>query len=435
MRGWIRILSAIGVVATFLALGVLHGSGHEYFFLTDGRLPATLLLASVTAIGSYALGLPDVISTRRGVVAASLLSSVFGALSVSAVALSVGVPLIPRSVIAWGALSIIPWHLLCWRVVADADAAATATRILAVVNPLAGDELAFALANEAERSAELVARADIADMEGTGRGRPLAELVADRDITMVVLDQEAQLSENIVAQVADLHAGGLRVRSLSMFMEEWIGKVPISELERTSLFFDVSELHRSAYPRIKRVFDLLFCVISLPPLVALGSVVWLANAATSRGPLLFRQQRVGKGGEPFEILKFRTMQPNGDSHWTEVDDDRITPVGRLLRRSHLDELPQVVNILRGEISLVGPRPEQVDYVEELNDKLPFYNVRHIIRPGLTGWAQLKLGYTNDLSGAAEKLQYELFYLRHQGLGLDARIIIMTLRHLFQRGGM
>jgi lipopolysaccharide/colanic/teichoic acid biosynthesis glycosyltransferase len=147
--------------------------------------------------------------------------------------------------------------------------------------------------------------------------------------------------------------------------------------------------------------------------------------------LFYRQTRVGKGGEQFEILKFRTMTAGvGDSaptEWTREDDPRITPFGRLLRRSHLDELPQVVNILRGDLAVVGPRPEQPRYVAELVEKLPFYDLRHLVRPGLTGWAQVKYGYAGDEADAMEKLQYEFYYLRRQSLRLDARIMGRTIR--------
>jgi lipopolysaccharide/colanic/teichoic acid biosynthesis glycosyltransferase len=166
--------------------------------------------------------------------------------------------------------------------------------------------------------------------------------------------------------------------------------------------------------------------------------VWLANLKGNRGPLLYRQERVGKGGAIFTILKFRTMtpRPSGDlvNEWTVEDDPRITPVGRLLRRSHLDELPQVVNVLRGDLSIVGPRPEQPHYVAELSEKLPFYGLRHLVRPGLTGWAQVKYGYAGNESDALEKLQYEFWYLRHQSLRTDVRIVGRTIRSVLGSEG-
>ncbi|HEV3497996.1 MAG TPA: sugar transferase, partial [Actinomycetes bacterium] len=167
-------------------------------------------------------------------------------------------------------------------------------------------------------------------------------------------------------------------------------------------------------------------------------LVWLGNRLANRGPLLYRQPRVGKGGREFEILKFRTMRAAGEgsapSVWTAEDDPRITPFGAWLRKTHLDELPQVVNILRGDLSVVGPRPEQPQYVGELETKIPFYRLRHLVRPGLTGWAQVKYPYGASEGDALEKLQYEFFYLRHQSLSLDVRITARTLRSVLGRGG-
>jgi lipopolysaccharide/colanic/teichoic acid biosynthesis glycosyltransferase len=166
--------------------------------------------------------------------------------------------------------------------------------------------------------------------------------------------------------------------------------------------------------------------------------VWIANRFGNRGPLFFRQERVGKGGKTFTLIKFRTMIPTAPGAsfgaWTANDDPRVTRVGRILRASHLDELPQVVNILRGELSVVGPRPEQPHYVAELSDKLAFYGLRHLVRPGLTGWAQVKYGYAGSESDALEKLQYEFWYLHHQNLRTDTRILGRTIRSVLGSEG-
>jgi lipopolysaccharide/colanic/teichoic acid biosynthesis glycosyltransferase len=184
--------------------------------------------------------------------------------------------------------------------------------------------------------------------------------------------------------------------------------------------------------RSKRVIDVALGLVGTLALAPVAAGVWLGNRFANHGPLLFRQVRVGKDGAPFVIYKFRTMLPDeaGDtdrSSWTVDGDPRITPLGRLLRRSHVDELPQMINVLKGELSIVGPRPEQQAYVEELADKIPYFDVRHLVRPGLTGWAQVKQGYAGDEADALEKLQYDMYYLRRQGLALDVRIIWRTLR--------
>jgi lipopolysaccharide/colanic/teichoic acid biosynthesis glycosyltransferase len=273
----------------------------------------------------------------------------------------------------------------------------------------------------------------VEDLVVPGSSSLFEQVDADRP-TVVVLDRRAQEEPSIVAQVAALHERGVRVRTLTGFYEEWLGKLPISELERASLLFDIRELHRAAYGRAKRLFDLPVAIVGGVVLVLVMPLVWLGNRVANRGPLLYRQVRVGKGGSTFTILKLRTMVPpsSGDlvDEWTSEDDPRITRFGRVLRVTHLDELPQVLNVLRGDLSLVGPRPEQPRYVEELSEKLPFYRLRHLVRPGITGWAQVKYGYAGSESAALEKLQYEFWYLRHQSLRTDVRILGRTVRSVF-----
>jgi lipopolysaccharide/colanic/teichoic acid biosynthesis glycosyltransferase len=164
--------------------------------------------------------------------------------------------------------------------------------------------------------------------------------------------------------------------------------------------------------------------------------VVIGNLIANRGPLFFKQERVGLHGTPFRIWKLRTMAPGAVdvSGWTSNDDPRITGFGRLLRRTHVDELPQVVNIFLGELSVVGPRPEQVGYARQLEQKLPYYAARHLVRPGLTGWAQVKYRYAASEEDAYVKLQYDLHYVRHESLSTDLRIIWMTIHHLVFEGG-
>ena len=201
--------------------------------------------------------------------------------------------------------------------------------------------------------------------------------------------------------------------------------------------FDIRELHQERYARVKRLLDVALSLVGTAVFALSLPFVLLGNLGANRGSLFYRQPRVGQNGRRFSILKFRTMRAaeyGAPNEWTSEDDPRITPFGRFLRRTHLDELPQVLNILKGELSIVGPRPEQPHYVEELTAKIPFYDLRHLVRPGLTGWAQVKFGYAGDEGDALEKLQYDFYYLRHQSLGLDARICARTMRELFIDGG-
>jgi lipopolysaccharide/colanic/teichoic acid biosynthesis glycosyltransferase len=267
--------------------------------------------------------------------------------------------------------------------------------------------------------------------------RPLVDLVAERNANVVVLSRVAQTDDDVVLQATALHGAGVRVRTLSMFYEQWLGKLPINELERVSLLFDIGELHAAGYARVKRLFDIVLSLAGLAALALLIPFVLVGDVIGNRGPLFYRQPRVGRDGSTFSILKFRTMracEPEGASDWTREHDTRITPFGDLLRRTHLDEVPQVLNILHGDLALVGPRPEQPQVVAELEGKIPYYGIRHLVRPGLTGWAQVKYQYAGTEAETLEKLQYEFFYLRHQSFGLDLRIVFRTLRSVTMREG-
>ncbi len=273
------------------------------------------------------------------------------------------------------------------------------------------------------------------DVSGMTRRTSLVELAEAERPSVLVLDRVAQADEHVVAQAALLHRRGVRVRTLTLFYDEWLGKLPVGELERMSLLFDVNELHRARYAGVKRALDVALALPGSLLCLAVAPVIALVNLVANPGPLLFRQARVGKDGRVFTILKFRTMPPHTeDSCWTMDDDPRVRPFGRLIRRTHLDELPQFFNVLRHDLSVIGPRPEQPRYVEELREKIPYYDLRHLVRPGLTGWAQVKYGYGASELDAFEKLQYDFYYLRHQGIGLDLRIIGRTLRSIAGRQG-
>jgi len=335
---------------------------------------------------------------------------------------------------------VVPWFMACsaWSAaarLADEDR----DRVVVVGSGEDAASLAVEISDSAEHPATLEAViAPEHARRGAGNTTPLCDLVEASRATVVVLDRTAQVDQTIVEQAAQLHAKGVRVRTLSLFYDEWLGKLPIGELERVSMMFDIGELHRQRYGRSKRVVDVAVAAAALPFLLLLAPLVAAVNLLGNRGPLFFRQRRVGKGGGEFTMWKFRTMQEVADpelaQEWTGVDDPRITHVGRLLRRSHLDELPQIFNILRGDLSLVGPRPEQLVYVDELTAKLPFYEMRHLGQPGLTGWAQVKFGYASSESDALEKLQYEFWYLPHQSLAVDARIMTRTIRSVLGGDG-
>lgn len=422
-----------GVVLLLSKLHARYVADPPYDFTGSSRFAWALAYSLILGVAAYVVGLPDQVPPGRRGLGRGLGAGVGAAGAVSAVQLLVGDALLPRFVVFGTVLVLVPAHLVLTVLARAGNARGEGRdRVVIVLDDSEHEQVRADVAFAPERPASLVAL--VTPEQATSvDGSPLLSAFAEARGSILVLDHRALEEPTIVAQAAELHESGVRVRTLSDFYEQWLGKLPLGELERSSLFFDILELHRGgSYLRMKRLVDVMLGIVGAVALAPVVILVVVANIAGNRGPLFFRQVRVGKNSRPFTILKFRTMLPVADpaaahSRWTQPDDVRITSVGRMLRSSHLDELPQVWNILRGDLSVVGPRPEQPHYVEELSSKLPYYSMRHLVRPGLTGWAQVKYGYAGDERDALQKLQYEFYYLRRQSLALDVRTIVRTAR--------
>lgn len=431
----------LGVVAIVLGLAKVHARyiGHYVLHSTEPRrLVWTIGYIALLAVASYGVGLPELPRTSRQAVTSALLAPAIGAGTISVIQLMVGDALLPRFVVLGSVVVLVPWNLLCIAIASGGRSHGERRDRVVLVGPEAEAlTLRDELAGNPERPAVLLNALTPEQARAQGiHAKPLVEKVIAIRGTVVVLDRTALVDPSIVAQAASLHEAGIRVRPLSLFYDEWLGKLPLSELERASLLFDIRELHGPRYLRVKRLFDVVIGLMGLAALILVEPLVLVGNLLGNRGPLLYRQQRVGKTGRVFEVLKFRTMRPDSDSRgdWTQEGDPRITPFGKVLRSTHIDELPQLWNVLFGDLSIVGPRPEQPRYVEELSEKLPFYGLRHLVRPGLTGWAQVKYGYAGDERDALEKLQYDFWYLRNQSLALDVRILGRTVRSVLGSEG-
>jgi lipopolysaccharide/colanic/teichoic acid biosynthesis glycosyltransferase len=212
--------------------------------------------------------------------------------------------------------------------------------------------------------------------------------------------------------------------------------VPIRRMT-DAWFMSVLHLYQRSYSRTsKRAFDITVATFALLLTAPLFPLIALLVKRT-RGPIFYGQTRLGEQGRPFRILKFRTMRMDAETAgavWAQQGDPRTTQVGRLLRKTRLDEIPQLINVLRGEMSIVGPRPERPEFLGLLEENVPFWSRRHLLRPGITGWAQLRAGYTADAVATEEKLSYDLWYLRHQSLIVDVLICARTLPSLLLCAG-
>jgi lipopolysaccharide/colanic/teichoic acid biosynthesis glycosyltransferase len=432
----------VGIALCVLGLSKAHAIEYQYSWSGSSRALWSIGYIAVLALTAYGFGLPDQVRSWRSVLAAALGATIVAALCVSLAQLVLGGSLLPRFVVFGSVVVLVPWYMLCAAMAGDGRVRAGARdRVVVVADRDEVDDIERELARAPERPATIVAALSIEDARSTSvpPDRPLVTAGRAAAASVVVLSRAAQDDEDVVEQASTLHGLGVRVRTLSLFYEQWLGKLPLGELERVSLLFDIGEVHATRYAHLKRMLDVVLAFGGCVLLALVTPFVLAGNAIVNRGPLLYRQRRTGRNGTTFEMLKFRTMASAGAADdavagWTVADDARVTPFGRVMRRVHLDELPQVVNVLRGELSLVGPRPEQPELVKELDAKIPFYGIRHLVRPGLTGWAQVKYPYAASTAETLEKLQYEIFYLRRQSLGLDLRIVARTLRTVVGREG-
>jgi exopolysaccharide biosynthesis polyprenyl glycosylphosphotransferase len=231
------------------------------------------------------------------------------------------------------------------------------------------------------------------------------------------------------ARLIDSASAGFRVLELAQLYEYAFGRVPVRDLTR-AWFMSILHLYQRPYSALsKRAADLVGALVLLVLTAPLFPILVLL-VKTTRGPVILRQSRVGEHGRLFSLYKFRTMRQDaelpGEAVWAAENDPRVTTAGRLMRRFRLDELPQIWNVVKGEMSIVGPRPERPEFMEQLLESVPFWARRHLVKPGITGWAQVNRGYTADAEGSLDKLSYDLWYIRHRSMSVDLEICIRTL---------
>ena len=266
--------------------------------------------------------------------------------------------------------------------------------------------------------------------------RRLCDVVQERDVAEVVLGLRDDIDRELFRGLLACHDAGIRVRSLADLYEELTGRLLLDQLGHTWLLgLPMRDQTSHIYAAVKRSLDVL---VSLPALLLLGVIIVPLSAVIKLdgGPILHRQVRLGKNGRPFTVAKLRSMRhrPGEVTTWTEAGDPRVTVAGRIMRPLHVDELPQAWSVLRGRMSLIGPRPEQPQYVEQLRSEIDFYNTRLTVRPGLTGWAQVNSGYGSSVDDARVKLSYDLYYVKHQSLSLDLIIMARTVMAVLSLSG-
>jgi exopolysaccharide biosynthesis polyprenyl glycosylphosphotransferase len=410
-----------------------------YVLLAQSLSPARAVLATTAVSALWVLGLRAALSAyfTLGPAVASAAGTVAGLISISALDLWLPGLDLDLGNLAEAALAVFVLSAI-WEHVVRSIAK---RRVLVVGTGGCASEVLAELKNG--HGAPFTMLGLVGAPEATETGVPrlgsfeeLSKIVATQRPDIVILTDE-RVSSWAVDPLLDLAPAGFRVVGVSHFVEHALGRVPLRHLTPT-WFMSMLHLRQKPYTRLaKRMFDLGVASVGLLLVAPLLPVLALLVRLTP-GPVIYRQTRVGEGGRHFTIFKFRTMradaEEDGGACFAQVGDERATRVGRLLRQMHLDELPQLWNVIRGEMSIVGPRPERPEFVDLLEQTVPFWTRRLLVKPGITGWAQLRCGYACDASSAAEKLSYDLWYLRNRNVVVDLAICVKTISSLLFRSG-
>jgi len=309
-------------------------------------------------------------------------------------------------------------------------------RTLIVGAGWAGRTLADVVKTHMERECELVGFVDddpakqgrrIREVRVLGDGNSLVDLVNINEVDLLLVAITHGMRPELFRNILACQQSGIGVVSMSRVYEQTLERTPVEHLsEKWFLEFEPPDLLTQA---VKRTVDLGFALLAMLAFAVIFPFIALAVYLDCPGPIFYKQRRVGRNGKLFWVYKVRSMVPDAErdgARWAQKNDSRVTRVGRILRRTRLDELPQVWNILKGDMSLVGPRPERPEFVAELEERLPYYLSRLSVKPGLTGWAQVRYRYGSSVEDAKVKLEYDLYYVKHQSLLLDLSIILRTV---------
>jgi exopolysaccharide biosynthesis polyprenyl glycosylphosphotransferase len=394
-------------------------------------LSALWVLALRSAAGAVHFALGSVVRAAVG--------TVTGLVTVSALIVWLPGLSLPSSTLAVMALSVFAltalWEIACRRVTAK-------RRVLVVGAGPCASAVLDGVRAEPQTPFAVVGVVDDVVEEASSEGPPLlgpvselAAIVRAQRPELIVL-AEGQSSIEALDRLLAAPSGRFKVVGLAHFFEHAFGRVPVEQLT-PGWFMSILHLRQKPYTRFaKRTFDVIGASVGLILAAPVMAVIALLLRTTS-GPVIYRQTRVGAGGKLFTMYKFRTMRVDAEEDgalFAAKRDPRVTRLGRVLRTTHLDELPQLWDVLKGDMSIVGPRPERPEFAPMLEEAIPYFNRRLLIKPGVTGWAQLRADYSSDAEGAATKLSYDLWYLRHRNLLVDAAICAKTVTSVIFRPG-
>jgi sugar transferase (PEP-CTERM system associated) len=266
----------------------------------------------------------------------------------------------------------------------------------------------------------------------------LMEIVHKQKVHRVIVAMPDRRGTIPMPELLQLRMQGVKIEEATSWLEKISGKIEVENLYPSWLVFGEGFRRSTAFILVRRAVSIVISLIGLILALPLFPLIMLAIRLDSKGPVFYTQTRVGKAGRVFKVVKFRTMGQDAEAasgpRWAGDNDPRITRAGKFLRSSRLDEIPQMWCVLKGDMAFVGPRPERPEFIEWLSKEIPYYGVRHMVRPGLTGWAQVKYKYGSTVEDSREKLQYDLFYIKNASIGLDLLIMFLTVKTVLLRRG-
>jgi sugar transferase (PEP-CTERM system associated) len=333
-------------------------------------------------------------------------------------------------------IAIIAWRLLFNRL---AYASQLEERVLIVGTGATARMVARQIQSQHDFGYRVIGFIDDAQAPGYGVLNPatlgaaedIPQIVSEYDVDRIVVGLSDRRGRLPISELLHAKLSGVRVEDATTTYERLTGKILIDDLKPSWLIFSDGFMISRSTRWLKRLIDLALASIGFVLAAPLTLLTALAVYLDSDGPILYRQERVGESGRTFTLFKFRSMRLDaekaGQPIWAKENDDRITRVGRFIRKARLDELPQLWNVLRGDMSFVGPRPERPFFVQQLAEEIPFYQQRHAVKPGVTGWAQIKYQYGSSIEDAMEKLRYDLYYIKHLSIALDLSIVFDTVK--------
>jgi sugar transferase (PEP-CTERM system associated) len=443
----VLIITAIATSA-YLQLGLAWSS----FFFENGGLGKALLITAICQLSLYYCDLYDLrTSSDRRDVFVRLLQAL-GATSIILAMIYFWFPalIIGRGVFL-GACGLVIALVVSWRVAFDwlSSHAAPSERLLIVgTRPAAVSFARELFQRRRELGVEIVGFVDAEPrVDGApvphpgiiGTVEDIPSIVRARSVDRVIVSLTDARGKLPLEKLLEMKLSrGIMFDHLATVYEQYTGKIAVENLRPSWLIFSDGFRKKRFVMAAKRVCDITAAALMLIVLAPIMAATALLVKLTSPGPVLYHQVRVGQHGRVFTIRKFRSMRADAEATtgavWATQNDVRITSVGRLIRKSRLDELPQLWNVLVGDMSLIGPRPERPEFVKTLTEQIPFYGQRHVIRPGLTGWAQVRYVYGASVEDAMEKLQYDLYYMKNMSLALDALIAFETAKTVILRRG-